>query len=177
MSVTRHIISGKRLYIIENLLTRAACQDIIVRAETVSALHRAPDVRSSYYRTIFTDRLIVDILMETIRPFLPVELSENVVIGDELRYNKYYSGDFIAIHLDGINMSRRMQNAFTVNIYLNDDFSGGETVFYDDNRAEVLRVVPSVGTAVIFEPHIYHAGDTVSSGSKSIMRGCIYRAT
>jgi Rps23 Pro-64 3,4-dihydroxylase Tpa1-like proline 4-hydroxylase len=176
MGVEHREISGKQLYIVDNVLTSDECADIIRRAEESGYLARAPDVRSSYHRAVFADSHILERLLYAITPHLPDSLVGCAVIGDEVRYNKYNAGDFIAIHLDGINMSRRMQNALTVNVYLNDGFGGGETVFYDDERNEVLRIAPRVGCAVLFEPNIYHAGAVVTAGEKKIMRACVYRA-
>jgi predicted 2-oxoglutarate/Fe(II)-dependent dioxygenase YbiX len=164
-----HVISGKGLYIIHGLMRPEMCEAIIRDAPT---LGKVPSPQSSYNRAIFSDARIREELFAVIQPYLPIT---DMVMGEELRCNRYDDGDFIGIHIDGINMSAKWRDPLTVNVYLNDGFSGGETVFYDDARLEVLRVVPAVGTVVLFHPGIYHSGAPVGGGvSKYTIRGCVY---
>lgn len=77
-------------------------------------------------------------------------------------------------------------------IYLNDDFTGGETGFYECQRqlektvAEEMRagfnkictIKPKTGSVVIFRHDTLHAGLSVIKGAKYIIRGdVIYKRT
>jgi hypothetical protein len=49
-------------------------------------------------------------------------------------------------------------------IYLNDDFTGGETLF------ENCTIRPQTGMALFFIHHIRHKGETVAAGRKYVLR-------
>lgn len=165
----RHEISGRHLYIAHGVFTGEECAAL---AAVAVAPTRVPSTKSSYQRSIFTDASAGHLIFAKIIPYLP---PGPMVIDEELRYNKYVMGDFIDIHIDGINISPHKRVCFTVNIYLNDGFGGGDTVFYDNRLCEVLRVQPRAGSVVIFDPCINHAGAVVTAGEKEIMRACVYR--
>jgi len=64
-------------------------------------------------------------------------------------------------------------------LYLNDDFEGGATNFYQENQlhyrqADPDKVIysfrPQAGDALIFNSAILHAGEQVVKGNKYIMR-------
>lgn len=164
-----HVISGRHLHIIHGVFSGAECLRL---AEMASPPSRVPSTKSSYQRSIFSNAAVRDAIFAAIHPYLPTGVT---IIDDELRYNKYSVGDFIDMHVDGINISHRKHDCFTVNIYLNDGFGGGDTVFYDNRLCEVLRVKPRAGSVVLFDPRINHAGAVVTAGEKEIMRACVYR--
>ena len=51
-------------------------------------------------------------------------------------------------------------------IYLNDEFTGGETEFPELNKT----IVPTRGTALLFQHRVLHAGRGVSTGEKYVLR-------
>lgn len=55
---------------------------------------------------------------------------------------------------------------FTVLIYLNDDFKGGNTTFYDVDFRKTVTVAPKKNRTLIFDIDLYHAGELVSCGRK-----------
>jgi hypothetical protein len=72
--------------------------------------------------------------------------------------------------------SMEMTSLLTVLIYLNDgggkDFDGGETHYLDslNANAEPTRVVPSMGSAVVFEHDLYHSSVPLKFGRKYVLR-------
>jgi len=52
------------------------------------------------------------------------------------------------------------RSVYTVMIYLNEGFAGGETVFYGTKQvqADLLQIHPSTGTALVFRQDVEHAG-------------------
>lgn len=50
------------------------------------------------------------------------------------------------------------------------DYTGGQTIFYDDAASKQLRVVPRCGTAVLFTHDVQHEGAKVVNGTKYILR-------
>lgn len=171
--VKKFEIAGKKLYIIDNVVSESICNEIITKSETSKPLGKVQSTPSSYHRIAFDHEDLRIFIMKTIEKYIP--LSGEIRIGDELRYNKYFVNDFINIHIDSINIDSSKVNPLTVTIYLNENFTGGETIFYDDDKKEVMRVKPKTGTVTIFDPSIFHSGDCVLTGTKSIIRACVYQ--
>ena len=87
----------------------------------------------------------------------------------------YVAGDSFGLHTDtGLfyDRERREKSRWTLLVYLNEDFSGGETVFYDvEAGVEACRVQPVAGRALIFDIDLWHCGSPILSGKKSWI-GC-----
>ena len=58
----------------------------------------------------------------------------------------------------------------TFMVYLNDDFTGGETKFYLDTGAPRLSVRPERGAALVFVHRQLHEGAPVVEGRKYVLR-------
>ena len=84
---------------------------------------------------------------------------------EEMRIKKYDVGDSFDTHVDvSDHESARRWLAFLV--YLNDNFTGGETEFHDGKM-----IHPKTGTVLVF-PCVWtfpHAGLPIKSGSKYIL--------
>jgi hypothetical protein len=80
----------------------------------------------------------------------------------------YASGQGFGIHTDTgiLDPSRKEESSYVVLIYLNDDYEGGETVFYDSHYKESARIKPEKGKAVIFDIDVLHSGEKVITGEK-----------
>jgi len=147
-------------------------------------------------------------LCERLRPFLPEfagpsnwrRLEGNGrEVSSFLRTYCYEEGDFSAPHFDRafICDEKKTFSAYSVVIYLNDEFEGGETTFFaEDPRIKpsrrgntpvfqdrsILKVVarnwPKRGAALVFphglmegsHPNPLHEGSIVRKGSKCIIR-------
>jgi hypothetical protein len=55
---------------------------------------------------------------------------------------------------------------FTLLVYLNDDFTGGRTEFFDDRFVITDTVAPAVGRALAFDIELWHRGCEVTCGTK-----------
>ena len=55
-------------------------------------------------------------------------------------------------------------------VYLNADFEGGETKFYDDWGNLTVAVKPEPGMALVFEHEQLHEGAPVTAGRKYVIR-------
>ena len=63
-----------------------------------------------------------------------------------MRIVKYEDGGHFEVHKDGtFVVNDDVRSVFTLQIYLNDDFEGGNTIFYDDSKALFLS---SCGTSL-----------------------------
>lgn len=175
MDVEHHVINGRNLYIIHNVLSAEVCSRIIRESEASKPLGKVLNTPSSYYRISFNNSEILSTIIDAVKSYVPLTGSE-IFFEDELRYNKYFVGDFIGIHQDTFAITIGKKIAHTINIYLNDDFEGGDTVFYNDRGGgEVFRVKPRTGTAVIFDCMIFHSGEKIIRGTKSIIRANVYQ--
>jgi hypothetical protein len=54
----------------------------------------------------------------------------------------------------------------TLLIYLNDNFDGGQTSFYDSDLNHLLDIVPKKGMMLMFDIDLWHKGSKVLSGTK-----------
>lgn len=82
------------------------------------------------------------------------------------RFYRYEPGQKFNMHKDGRQMVNGNQTLFTMLVYLNAGYTGGETVF----RQDQLVVTPKVGKALIFEHHLWHKGTKLESGTKYVLR-------
>ena len=82
-------------------------------------------------------------------------------------YASILPGQSFPIHTDtGAEYGPKGESKFTVLIYLNDDFEGGRTIFYDDFFQKTAVIVPQKGRTLIFDIDLFHAGEAVLSGNK-----------
>jgi len=89
------------------------------------------------------------------------------------KFSRYPQGAKFKAHMDGsFVQSEECRSIFTVLVYLNDDYEGGDTTFYKhtDITEPVCRVRPQQGTALIFNHDVIHSGTEVSSGIKYIVK-------
>ena len=81
--------------------------------------------------------------------------------------NKYFSGESMGLHVDSYENSD--EKRFTILIYLNDDYEGGEIEFPNQN----IKFKPQAGSALIFptqEPYAHKSYD-VLNGFKYFVLG------
>lgn len=168
------------VYLIHNLLTPQECAEYIKFAEyrgfdeapitTKAGFVMRKDIRNNS-RVMVDDEKIADELWTRARPFVQEEWFQRVAKGlnERFRFYKYDPGQRFAPHFDGYFERRNWDRSeLTFMVYLNDDFSGGETVFYYGK--EKLRVEPEAGTALVFVHKQLHEGAAVEAGTKYVMR-------
>ncbi|HLP12280.1 MAG TPA: 2OG-Fe(II) oxygenase [Flavobacteriales bacterium] len=118
-------------------------------------------------RIMFTDEALARQIWEQIEPFVVKKYGNAQAIGlnEMFRFYKYDPGQRFKRHRDG-NYERNEHEVsfFTLMIYLNEDFDGGETKF------DSVIVKPKAGTALIFEHSLKHEGASIEKGSKYVLR-------
>lgn len=130
-------------------------------------------------RVIFDDTDLAAELWARLGHAIPDGLTERVArvrtdrrmravgLNERFRGYRYAPGQRFAPHFDGAfvrDMTER--SLLTVIVYLNDDFSGGETALLDYDTV----VTPRRGLALLFEHAIYHEGRVVTAGTKYALR-------
>ncbi len=82
---------------------------------------------------------------------------------------KYQKGESFGIHTDtGLyyNKANNTKTRYTLLIYLNDNFIGGNTIFYTDHLQVLKTIVPKKGSCLLFDIDLWHEGCEVLDGYK-----------
>lgn len=119
------------------------------------------------YRVIFTSNELADAIWTMLSGFsLPVVQNFTPCgINESFRFYKYLPGQAFEKHIDrGLEKNEKEASFFSILIYLNTGFEGGQTVF--DNAV----IEPAVGKLVVFPHNLLHAGAMVQTGVKYILR-------
>jgi prolyl 4-hydroxylase len=166
---------------IDGLLTPEECRALIKKADEIttdSSGNKSWHISSNagnYERVIMIDRALSTELFRRIIHLLPTEYlgCKVLYMNDVFRFSRYNNGGEFAIHKDGTNFDRNRtdeypiwlqpMSMFTLNIFLNDNFRGGETDFYNSANVSDLRfsVKPKVGRAGLFYAKQWHTGNKV----------------
>ena len=140
---------------------------------------------ASYDRVVHVDTALAATLFNRIRTRLPAEDRNIVGCNDNFRLSRYQPGEEVKKHTDGVNQDKwGNRSRYTVNIFLNDDFTGGETEFWvgdlmDRRRpivatpTDIMRHIvatPNAGRGVLFHHDILHCGNRVLTGQKFLIR-------
>lgn len=106
--------------------------------------------------------------------FLTTGVWEKSDLNPRFRLCKYHPNNFFKKHFDeGFHPDvKRKRTMKTCMLYLNEDFQGGETVFYYKNQK--YNIQPKTGMCLIFDQQILHEGTVVMSGLKYFVRTDIY---
>ncbi len=105
---------------------------------------------------------IKDRLYQAIRQFKnQYSLQESLKTG-ECELIRYIPGDFVRLHAD--QASGHEDREYSILVYLNDDYEGGETVF----PMEDLTVRPRAGQMIIFPSKLIHESTELKSGIKYV---------
>ena len=156
------------IYELNNFLTLDECNNFIY------------EIENSKVKTNFTDSGKFDnkkwINTELAEKFYrkletyPIYEGERILRPNNLIMSgKYNVGDSFSLHTDtGLFYDRKAQekSLWTLLIYLNDNFKGGETVFYDDFWKIDKIVKPIMGTAILFDIDLWHCGNELLKGTK-----------
>ena len=84
-------------------------------------------------------------------------------------YSEIKDGQMFGIHTDTGSEYNDIDNVyskFTVLTYLNDDYEGGKTTFYNHDFIETTQIQPKRGRTLIFDIDLYHKGEMVTKGVK-----------
>jgi hypothetical protein len=175
------------LFTVAGLLTPDECRRLIDRGEgfgfepasvaMASGPRMMTNVRNND-RVTFDDPDLAEGLWERARPHVPPTLDGAVAVGlnERLRFYRYDASQKFRAHRDGVvERSPTERSRLTFMVYLNADATGGQTVFYSEERVGGLRQVaasidPQVGTGLFFAHEWWHEGAPVLSGRKYVLR-------
>jgi len=134
--------------------------------ETERGSIRVESVRNND-RVIFTDEALAALLWEKVKLFAPKTIGYSAAIGlnEMFRFYRYQPGQQFKRHIDNSYIRNETEASYyTLLIYLNDDFKGGETAFGK------LQIKPKKGNALIFLHSLEHEGTPILEGVKYVLR-------
>jgi 2OG-Fe(II) oxygenase superfamily len=173
-----NIPDGELLMQIDDIFTEEECDRLISSAEA-SGLQDQDRGNANYGRVTgimqFNGQPLNEFLWNRLSHIIPTHVYGKPVSGlnDHFRFSKYHEGQFFDIHKDGINQdSEGNRSALTLNIFLNDNFKGGETDFFSSDNRNDLRfsVIPKTGRGGLFFAQQYHSGNEILEGVKYLLR-------
>ncbi|MES2777293.1 MAG: 2OG-Fe(II) oxygenase [Bacteroidota bacterium] len=164
------------IFTVEDFLTAEECNQHILWSEKrgyeqakINSFGRQvvrSDVRNNL-RVLFKDVALAESLWESVQPFCLQKFGSSIAIGlnEMFRFYKYGRGQQFKQHMDGSYERNESEfSLYTLMIYLNEDFLGGDTSFED------LIIKPKTGMALIFKHDLLHAGREVIKGEKYVLR-------
>jgi len=165
------------IYVVDDFLSHEECDRLIAKSEKMGYKAAKVNLRGrqvlmttvrNNLRVMFKDEAYAAALWEKIKAHVPAQMGYNHAFGlnEMLRFYKYEIGHRFKMHRDGSyrrNETEASQYSFL--IYLNDDFRGGETVFWSGTT-----IRPKKGSALLFLHGLRHEGALLTNGTKYVLR-------
>jgi hypothetical protein len=159
------------LEVIDDILTLDECKiliDFINKGKDIKKIDRGN--YGSYFRLTMDNKQLAEEIFERIKNYLP---NDNIYkcCNSYFRLAKYDIGGEFKVHKDGFNQDNYGNRShLTLNIFLNDDFEGGETDFFYDDTTFRFSAKPKIGRGALFYSQQFHCGNIVKSGNKYLLR-------
>lgn len=162
-------------FLLYDLLSPEECRAQITASEaigyqdapvtTLSGPQMLPQIRNNT-RVMLDNSELASMIYTRLQGFAPTKpLWQPIGLNERLRYYRYDPGEAFALHRDGAFIRSPSERSFyTVLIYLNEDFKGGETI------VENTSVRPQTGMALVFLHPLLHEGSPLLQGRKYVLR-------
>ena len=164
------------IWTIDQFLTKEACEDLIILSEQKgyeeakvslsSGANMMKGIRNNY-RLMYNDENLAAKYWNLLKDFCPSQLDAAIAVGlnEQFRFYKYESNQRFERHIDGrFKRNDQEESRITFMIYLNDDYTGGATIF--DN----VTISPKIGQALCFIHEQKHEGSPIIQGTKYVLR-------
>ena len=178
----KHLLDGDRVFVIRGFLTPEECRAFVATSEhagyeeatisTGSGAVMAKHIRDNARLIVDTSSLAAE-WWRRAGPFLPERIKAWRAVGfnERFRFYRYEPGQRFAPHFDGyFSRENGERSQLTFMVYLNSDFTGGETKFYSEDRELRMEVRPESGMALVFVHQQLHEGASVRAGRKYVLR-------
>ena len=206
-TINNNLAPEKQAFILYNVFTEEECKQLIEIGEQLGYKVRDPSsVHSNNYhkRAFYSSTTWAKYLYDRISPYLPsLEITEKKE-GEEkqeivtkyiphscdslLRILRYNSGEHFPLHVDGTNYlgseeqeenKKEIRSFFTAQIYLNEEYEGGQTTFWEEelpktNNRRSISLTSKTGMVLIFWQDYLHSGKEVTKGTKYTIRTDIF---
>lgn len=195
-AVRREVIDPA-CHVLHGLMASRECRRLIAAAEAIGFTHAGLAIGDDTYRVnlavrnnlrvVFDAPTLAAGLWQRMRGVLPTHHDGAPLVGLNWRFRvyRYDPGQRFFPHVDVRTRLPDGETRESVVLYLNDEFTGGHTTFYEvkdrgsrrgegrgrkfDNKVQ-FSLRPSVGAAVIFDHLRLHEGAEVLSGAKYAVR-------
>lgn len=165
------MIDGRWMCLVDGILTAEECARFIEELDKPAELRTVDSGFALYDRNVMISAAWAGEVRRRIVGLLPEAVRDVCVINDHFRFSKYLEGGYFDIHRDGVNVDGSGNYAvYTVNIFLNTGFHGGQTEFFNGAQELVVRAEPKAGRGAIFDTNIYHRGCEVRGMYKYLLR-------
>jgi len=168
---------------VDNVLTAEECEEWIRLSEAKGYEQALINVGNgeqeldfhtrNCMRAMVDDQVLAAKLFARLESVLNIDGRNAVRLNERLRFLRYDQGDYFRAHIDGTHYGKdETISLLTIQLYLNDGFKGGETLFLSDGAAIPwkLAYVPKRGSALIFDQELLHEGLCVLEGRKYTVR-------
>ena len=167
------------IWVAPNLLSPEACAAWIRRTETIGYARAPvttakgpqmrPDIRNN--RRVMQDNPQgAEDLWKKVKPLIAWngQGAEPVGLNMRFRFYRYEPGERFAPHYDGYyeRPGTGIRSLYTCMVYLNDDFEGGQTRFFEHGHV----IEPRTGMGLFFVHRQLHEGAEVTRGRKYVLR-------
>ncbi len=188
-AVRRKNYPQKHLFSLRNVMSPAECAKLIELAEqlgfqpaglaTGDDTYRVKERTRNNLRVMFEDTSFAEGLWARVADHVERRFQNHVAVGLNWRFRvyKYPPGSTFAPHVDNRTpLPDGRITLFSFMIYLNHNFRGGETTFFERRRAGQKKLTmqrsirPRTGAALVFDHLLYHEGSLVVSGHKYAVR-------
>lgn len=178
MHIEKH---ADQVFTVSGFISTDECRSLIALAEhegfasagvrLASGQVAMPKIRNNE-RTILDSAEWVGLLWTRLQSIQLPRLDGHIAAGlpKELRFYKYLPGQRFKMHKDGPWTENGLTSKLTFLIYLNEEFSGGETGF------KTFKIKPEAGDALLFVHDTWHEGAEVTEGVKYVLRSDILYA-
>jgi len=184
--------NGKLAFTVDNFLSNKECESILHRLEghtfqkaVINQKTLDTNIRNNS-RTYIEDPKFVNKIWSKLKNIgiIPKTMTNGVFtlngLYKHIIFYKYNRGEYFREHYDDEKKDLNKKSFFTVLIYLNNDFEGGETTFIHHKKIKYKKkwkdevtltpVIPQKGKLLVFKHNILHEGSILKSGIKYILR-------
>ena len=192
--IRRRDLDGDAVFVVEKLLRPRECTALIAAAEALGfapaglavggGVYRVNDKARNNERVIVDDRQTAERLWHRLGSLVPrMDGRQSVGVNWRFRIYRYRPGQYFRPHIDvRMELSGGGTTLMSMMVYLNDDFTGGQTGFLEKkprstrarsrkrNNRTRFAVAPVRGEALVFDHLCLHEGVEVSSGVKYAVR-------
>ena len=185
---------GKLVFTIDNFLNNKECDKILQRIKNknfqkATIGHNKKTVENetrNNSRTYFEDSKFSQELWKKFKDIdiIPKTMTNGVFklsgLYKHTLFYKYNQGEYFKEHYDEEKKDGNLKSFYTVLIYLNEQFQGGETTFIYHKRNLIKNKIkeeliltpikPKKGQLLVFKHNILHEGSLLKSGEKIVLR-------
>ena len=154
-----------QIWTIDNFLSNKECTDFIKKINQKTDL--VPFTQSGNFKNDkFINQKLATSFFDRVKKNIniPILRANNLIMT-----GNYDPGNEFGLHTDTglyFDLLVMEKSNYTLLIYLNDDFEGGDTVFYNNNFKETVRIKPELGKALLFDISLWHQGLKILKGNK-----------